>query len=243
MKKAFLMVFTLSLLFHAHSTLAQSPQASDRNLIFTEGTAEVMGQNDSARIAIGVVSYGRNLEQVSSANASKTKEVLKAIKDLNIESLKTKTSDYRVSLQKDYKLQPPKIKGYEVYNAIGVTLEEYEPDHLSRHVSKIVGKALENGANNIHHIQFYIKNNASLEKKALIQATEDALERARILANAANVKLKRIVALSTRPVQEPPGPHMLRTTAMKAEVMAVEPPIEIGESRIRVHVSLTCEIE
>jgi hypothetical protein len=243
MKKAFLMVFTVSLLFLTHSTLAQSPPASDRNLILTEGTAEVMGQNDSASISIGVMSNGRNLEQVSSANAHKTKEVLKAIKDLNIERLKTKTSSYRVSPQKDYKVRPPKIKGYEVYNAIGVTLEGFEPDHLSRHVSKIIGKALENGANNIHHIQFYIKNNASLEKKALIQATQDALERARILAKAANVKLKRIVALSTRPVQGPPEPHLLRTTAMKAEAMAVEPPIEIGESRIRVHVSLSYEIE
>ena len=243
MKKAFLMVLTVSLLSLAHSTLAQSPPASDRNLILTEGTAEVMGQNDSARISIAVVTDGRNLEQVSSANANKSKEIFKAIRGLNLERLKFKTSNYRVSPQKDYKVRPPKIKGYEVYNAIEVTLEGFEPDHLSRHVSKIIGKALENGANNIHHIQFYIKNNTSLEKKALIQATQDALDRARTLAKAAGVKLKRIVALSTRPIQRPPGPHMLRAADMKAEAMAVEPPIEIGESRIRVHVSLSYEIE
>ena len=234
MQKAFLMVLTVSLLSLAHSTLVQSPPASDRNLILTEGTAEVMGQNDSARISIAVVTDGRNLEQVSSANA---------IEDFNIERLKFKTSNYRVSPQKDYKVRPPKIKGYEVYNAIEVTLEGFEPDQLSRHVSKIIGKALENGANNIHHIQFYIKNNTSLEKKALIQATQNALDRARTLAKAAGVKLKRIVALSTRPIQRPPGPHMLRAADMKAEAMAVEPPIEIGESRIRVHVSLSYEIE
>jgi len=243
MQKAIIIVLTVSLLSLAHSTLAQSPPALDRNLILTEGTAEVMGQNDSARISIAVVTDGRNLEQVSSANASKTKGIFKAINGLNIERLKFKTSNYRVSPQKDYKVRPPQIKGYEVYNAIEVTLEGFEPDHLSGHVSKIVGQALENGANNIHHIQFYIKNNTSLEKKALILATQDALDRARTLAKAAGVKLKRIVLLSTRPIQRPPGPHMLRAANMKAEAMAVEPPIEIGASRIRVHVSLSYEIE
>jgi uncharacterized protein YggE len=130
-----------------------------------------------------------------------------------------------------------------VYNAIEIILEGFKPERLTRYVSKIIGKALENGANSIHHIQFYIKNDASLERKALIQATQDALDRARILAKAANLKLKRIVTLSTHPIQEPPRPRLMRSPAMKAEAMAAEPPIEIGESRVRVHVSLSYEIE
>lgn len=84
MKRAFIPVLTVSLLLMAHSTLAQCPSASDRNLILTQGMAEVMGQNDSARISVAVVTQGRNLEQVSSENAGKTKAVIQAIKGLNI---------------------------------------------------------------------------------------------------------------------------------------------------------------
>jgi uncharacterized protein YggE len=243
MKKAFVPVLMACLLSVAHSTFAQCPPALDRNLILTEGTAEVMGQNDSAKISIAVVSDGRNLERVSSENAGKTKGVLKAIKGLDIKNLKLKTSNYRVTPQKNYKARPPMIKGYEVHNAIELTLEGFEAEHLSKHVSKIVGKALESGANNIHHIQFYIKNKKPLEKEALTQATQEAMDRARTLAQAAGVKLKRIASISTHPIHMPPRPYMFRAADMKAEAAAGAPPIEIGESQIRVQVSVAYEME
>lgn len=243
MKRALIPVFMASLLSFSHYTFAQSLPALDRNLIFTEGIAELTGQNDSAKISIAVVTDGDDLEQTSSENASKTTGVITAIKGLNISNLKLKTSNYRVTPQKDHKARPPKIKGYEVHNAIEVTLEGFEPDHLSSHVSKIVGKALESGANSIHHIQFYIKNKEPLEKEALIQATQEAMDRARTLAQAAGVKLKRIVSLSTHPIHMPPSPQMFRAGVMKAEAAAVAPPIEIGESQVRVTVSVAYEIE
>jgi uncharacterized protein YggE len=242
MKIAFIPVLTVSLLLMAHSTLAQCPSASDRNLILTQGMAEVMGQNDSARISVAVVTQGRNLEQVSSENAGKTKAVIQAIKGLNIKDLKLKTSNYRVTPQRDYKARPPKIKGYEVHNAIEITLEGFEPEPLSKNVSMMIGKALESGSNNINHIQFYIKNKSALEKEALKQSTQEAMDRARTLAEAAGVKLKRIVSLSTQPIHIPTRQHMLRAAGMKTEASAA-PPIEIGESQIRVQVSIAYEIE
>ena len=242
MKKAFIPVLTVSLLLIAHSTFAQCPSAWDRNLILTQGMAEVMGQNDSARISVAVVTQGRNLEQVSSENAGKTKAVIQAIKGLNIKDLKLKTSNYRVTPQRDYKARPPKIKGYEVHNAIEITLEGFEPEPLSKNVSMMIGKALESGSNNINHIQFYIKNKSALEKEALKRSTQEAMDRAKTLAEAAGVKLKRIVSLSTQPIHIPTRQHMLRAAGMKTEASAA-PPIEIGESQIRVQVSIAYEIE
>ena len=242
MKKAFIPVLTVSLLLIAHSIFAQCPSASDRSLILTHGMAEVMGQNDSARISVSVVTQGRNLEQVGSENAGKTKAVIQAVKGLNIKDLKLKTSNYRVTPQRDYKARPPKIKGYEVHNAIEITLEGFEPEPLSKNVSMMIGKALESGSNNINHIQFYIKNKSALEKEALKQSTQEAMDRARTLAEAAGVKLKLIVSLSTQTIHIPTRQHMLRAAGMKTEASAA-PPIEIGESQIRVQVSIAYEIE
>ena len=206
MKKLTVLFLIAGLLSIVHTGFAQSPPVGERNVIITEGIGEVKGQNDSARISIGVMTEGKQLEEVSSENAIKTNEVLKVIKGLAISNLILKTSSYRVTPQKDYKIRPPKIKGYEVYNAIEVTLEGFVPEDLSTHCSTIVGKALESGANNIHHIQFYIKNKGSLEKEALTQATQAAIQRAETLARAAGVKLKSIVSLSTQPVHIPPAP-------------------------------------
>jgi uncharacterized protein YggE len=204
--------------------------------------AEITGQNDSAKVSVAVVTQGRNLEQVSLENADKTKAVIHTIKGLNIKDLKLKTSDYRVTPQRDYKARPPKISGYEIHNAVEITLEGFEPEPLSKNVSLMIGKALESGSNNINHIQFYIKNKSVLEKQALKQSTRQAMDRARALAEAAGVKLKRIVSLSTQPIHIPTRQHMLQAAGMRTEASAA-PPIEIGESQIRVQVSIAYEIE
>ncbi len=235
------LVLTICFLSIAGFSFAGSLQSSDRPLILTDGTAEVLGQNDSARISIAVVTSGRNLEQVSSENADRANSVLEVIKGLGIDNLKLKTSNYRVIPQKDYKVRPPRIKGYEVQNTVTAKLEGFGPALLSGHVSKIIGNALESGANSIHSIQFYIKNRRPLEKKALTRATREAIARAGTLARAAGLKLKRIVSLSSYPAYTPRGPRMFRANAMKEDAAA--PPIETGESRVHVKVSIAYEIE
>jgi uncharacterized protein YggE len=243
MKKAWILFLIAGLFLTARSTFAQSHSDMDRNLILTEGVAEVTGQNDSVRISISVVSEGPDLKQVSTENAVKTKNVIDGIKDLNLKNMDFKTSDYRVTPQRDYKARPPKIKGYEVYNTIDIKLEEMDPNQLSEYVSKVIGNALENGANSINYIQSYIKNRTPLEKEALMRATQEAKDRAETLAKAAGVNIKRIVKISTQPESFPPRPQMLRSAVMKAEAAPVSPPIEIGESQVLAHVSMVFEIE
>jgi uncharacterized protein len=243
MKKIFIMALLAGVFFNALVVSAESVTATDRNLIITDGTAEVIGENDSVKISIAVVTEGRNLEMVSAANRDTTGKVLMAVKALNIERLALKTIDYRVTPQRDYKAKPPKIKGYEVRNGVAVTLEGFAPDQLSTHVSLIVAKALKNGANNIHSIKFYIKDRTLLENKALARATRQAITRVEILAKAAGVKLKRIVSLSTYPVHMPPSPNMFRSAKMQRETETMAPPMEPGESLIQVQVSLAYEIE
>jgi len=239
MKNISIPILTACLLLIAPSGFAQSTQSLDRNLIITDGTGEILAQNDSAKISIAVVTDGRNLDAVSSENAAKTKAVLDALKGLGIENFKLKTSGYRVTPQRDYKARPPLIKGYEVFNAIEATMEGGTPEQLSQQVTKIIGKALDSGANSIQFVQFYIKNRESLENEALKKAVAQAVERAKTMAAAAGVKLRRIVSLSTQPQQMP---QMLRAVEMKADA-AMAPPMEIGESRVNAQVSIMYEIE
>ena len=64
--------------------LAASGSAAERNLIVTEGSSEVIGQNDSAAISLSVMSEGRDLEPVSTDNATTTAAVLKSLKGKTI---------------------------------------------------------------------------------------------------------------------------------------------------------------
>ena len=243
MQKAHVLVLLAGLLLISPAASAQPSPAADRNLILTEGSADVTGRNDSASVTIAVETSGRNLKQVGAANAAAGSAVIKALKALNLEALVLTTADYRMTPQRDYDLSPPRIKGYEVANSITATLEGLAPDQLAVHVSEIIEKALEQGANRINQVQFYIKDRAPLENLALTRATREAITRAETLAAAAGIKLKRIVSLSTGPMQRPGPPPVFRSAGMKAETAAMAPPIEPGESRIRVQVSLVYEIE
>ena len=224
-------------------SFSQNAYASERRLIYTEGTGTVTGQNDSAKLTIAVLSEGRDLEQANSENALKMKAVIGAIKGLNIKGLKLKTAGYRVTPQRDYKSKPPKLTGYEVFNAAEITLEGYQPEDLAEQVSMLVGKALENGANHIQHLFFYVKTKLPYEKVALTLATREAIERAKILAEAADVRIKGIVTISTQPIHEPIRPHVMRSAGVKAETAAMEPPMDAGESKIQVRVHVDHEIE
>ena len=243
MKKACFLLLIAVLFLQGHSTFAQSRSDADRNVILTEGTAEVTGPNDSVRISISVVTEGRNLEQAGTENADKSQKVINGMKDLNIKNLDLKTSNYRVIPQRDYKARPPEIKGYEIHNSIDIRLEELDPDQLSGYVSRVIGNALESGANSISYIQSYIKNRALLEKEALTRAIQEARDRAEIIAGAAGVRIKRVVKVSTHPDDQMPRPQMLRSAATEADTATLSPPIEIGESRVSAHVSMVFEIE
>lgn len=227
----------------SNATVAQSQPPLDRNLIFTQGTAEVTGQNDSARIHVSVQSEAREMENAAADNAARTDAVLKAIKTAGIRDLKVETGNYRVTPKKDFKARPPVIRGYEVSNEIEITTEGFEPKELSNQVSKVIGTSLESGANRIRNIQFYIKDNASLEKQGLRMATKEAVAQAHVLAEAAGVTLGRIVSISTQPIAVPLRGEMMRAAGMAAADASVEPPIESGESRINVRVSVVHEME
>lgn len=243
MKAFFLFLLTFCLTSLPNNVSAQSQHTLDRNFIFTQGTAEITGQNDSARIHISVQTEAREMEKAAADNAAKTDAVIEAIKALDIRDLKKKTANYRVTPKKDFKARPPVIRGYEVVNEIVITTEGFEPKELSAQVSKVVGTALEAGANMIRNIQFYINDRASLEKQGLRLATQEAVEQANVLAEAAGVRLGRIVSISTQPIAVPFRGDMFKAAGRVAGDASMEPPIESGESSISVHVDVVHEME
>jgi uncharacterized protein YggE len=222
---------------------AQEQHFQSRNHIFTQGSAEVTGQNDSAKLQLSIQTEAKAMDNAAVQNATRTEAVLQAIKNLKIPGLKMQTNNYRVVPQKDFKARPPVIRGYEVQNEIEVTAEGFPPKNLSDYISTVIDTALKKGANTVRTIQFYIKDKKRLEQQGLTLATQDAIDQAHILANAAGVKLGRIVSISTQPVAVPLRSNVFKVAAMADQEASMKPPIESGENTIYVNVSVVYEIE
>jgi uncharacterized protein YggE len=242
MKPLFFLSLALFIVAMPYAAIAQSQYMLNRNLVFAEGTADVTGQNDSARISLSVQSEAREMEEAAADNVTKTEAVLQAVKALRFKDLKVKTRNYSVTPQKDFKAKPPVTKGYEVRNEIEITTEGFAPKELSDQVSKVIETSLKNGANTVNNIQFYVKDKQMLEKQGLSLATKEAMAQAQILASAAGVKLGRIVSISTQPIAVPIRAEMFRSAGVAAQDASMKPPIESGESKIYFHVSVVYEI-
>ena len=231
------------LVLMAVGACAAPVQAEDcEKMIQTQAAAEVSGRNDSMIVSFAVVTESGNLSRANSENAEKAKKVMAAVKALKIPGMKIETANFQVIPKKDYKMRPYRIVGYEVQNSIDVTIEKAGPETLSGHGAGIMAAAMASGANRISRIHFYIKDMDVLENSALASATRKAKKRAGVMAEAAGVKIKKIVSIESVSASAGPAPRVMRANVMAAEEAAA-PPIETGESSIRMQVRICAEIE
>ncbi len=242
MMKYFVAIIFLLLLFCA-PVWAQSPCGSGQRLLLADGNAEMSAENDSVRLWMTVSTEHQSLDQAGSENTAKTKRVISALKALRIKEMKLKTARFQVMPQREREGRSRKIIGYEVRNTVQVTMEEVSAKIMAARVSKMIENGLENGVNSIANLSFYIKSIDELEKQALAQATQKAMAKAKVLAQAAKVKLLRIAKVSTQPGGHPRARAAFRGGEMAVNAAALAPPIEVGESKVTVNVSVAYEIE
>ena len=219
-----------------------APAAADtvRNLLEVQDQAETRAPNDSLRLLAAVVTEHKESGRAVAENARLSRDVLEALRGLKGEGLKLQTEQYRIQPRYDHKARPPRIAGYRVHNTVSATLEGMETARLAEAASQLADAAVQAGANNIQGVSFYVRDREAHEQSALREATRKAMARARVLAEAAGVRLKRIAYLDAD-APASPGVNRVRGAAMAER--GAPPPFETGESVFQARVTLRYEIE
>ncbi|MCC5621657.1 SIMPL domain-containing protein, partial [Nostoc sp. CHAB 5715] len=129
--------------------------------------------------------------------------------------------------------QAPKISGYAASNALTVRVRELSA------VGAILDKVVSLGVNQGGDISFVNDDPKPSLAEARKRAVGDAMDRARILAEAANVKLGRILSIEESPVRQGPVPmgKVMRAAAADSFV-----PVERGENSYGTSVNVVFEI-
>lgn len=213
-----------------------STVASNRlTTVTVSGNARVTAQPDMAIISISIVTQSSSALEAQQQNAVKTTAVINALQKIVPGAAEIKTSGYSLVPQRVYKENlPPTISGYEGRNSVLVTLND-----LNR-VGAVIDAATGAGANNVEGISFILRNDGEVRRKALTEATREAIDKANALAQALGGRLVRIIA-----VEESGGVPRPVIYAQR-EAMAVQTtdtPIEIGTLEINSQVLLIGEIE
>ncbi|MBN1453949.1 MAG: SIMPL domain-containing protein [Anaerolineales bacterium] len=150
-------------------------------LIQVSGTAVVNVIPDRVLIQLGVQSNGTTPQKVEVANSTTINKIIRALKVLGIEEKDIVTDWYVIQpLYDEY--DSLYIKGYRIHNIVAVTLRD-----ISK-VNKVIGAALDAGANQVVEVEFYLSDLRKYRDQARDLAMKAAKEKANDLASAAGAE-------------------------------------------------------
>lgn len=233
--------FILIALFPSISSYANDSQ-SEVPKITLSAQALIYKPADELQITIGVVELGDKAESVLAANSVKMQSVIASLESIGLTKADYQTGRFNIHpTYTPYPKDPPanwkaSINGYEVTNSIAI-----KTDKISM-AGKIIDAANKAGANSIENIHFALHDARNYWHEAVSQATANAINDANVIAQAAGVKLGRLlnVSLDSSNTISPRTNNIYFAKSMGNEAI---PPIEAGDVSITANVSISYEIK
>lgn len=157
------------------------------------GEAKINYTPDIAKINLGV-----QVEKYYSAEAALNRlnelvdKVVTSIKDTGISEADIQTQNYSLYPQYDYLEGVSKVSGYGANQQIIVTVRNIAEKKEA--VSQVIAVATKAGINQVNGISFDYSQIDELKQQARLEAITDARAKAQVIAQAADVKLDKIVS-------------------------------------------------
>lgn len=203
-------------------------------VIAVSGTGRVSGTPDEATITIGVQITAPTLAEATQQASTNMTKVLDAIKKQGVDPKDIQTGTYSVNPITNYKEgQPPQVTGYQVMNIVTVTVHDLDK------VGSVLDAGMSAGANYLGGVSFSIADPKPLQTEARTAAVKDAQSKAQTLAQAAGVKVGRVLSITEGASYNPP-PVPYRS-AMAADAVAPGP-VQAGSLEITSDVEMRFEI-
>ena len=208
--------------------------------ISMQGQGLISAKPDLAFITSGVTTQGKTAREALNTNTESMAELISVLKSSGIEDKDIQTSNFSVQPQYVYtdkygNSHPPEIVGYSVSNSVSVRIRNIDG------LGDVLDQAVSVGANTINSISFAVDDTKVLYNEARKRAMADAIEKAKLYANAANVELGRILNISESGNFQP-QPATARL-AMMETVGSAPVPVQAGELNFNVTVSVQWELE
>lgn len=221
----------------AHAASAQTPAAQERIPTLSlsgEGSAEA--QPELATVQVGVAVTAKVAKDALAENSRLLTAALNAAKESGIEPRDLQTSGLalRPDIVRAEKWPHREVIGYQVNNVVTLRV---------RDISKLGGlldRLVVLGINDIRSINFSVANPAPLIEQARAEAIKDAMRKAEKYAEAANLRIVRVLDITESGVETPSPRPLVLTRAASAPRPDV--PIEAGELVYRARVNAVFEI-
>lgn len=220
--------------------LAGSPafaaEGEKARTIVVTGAGEATKAPDMAYLTLGVEADGATASEALRKNSAQMEATIKTLRDAGVDKKDIQTSSLSVGARYDYSRegQAPRLIGYQATNTVSVKLRNLDQ------AGGVIDKAVASGSNRLDSISFGFADPKPLLNDARKSAVADARDRAGLYADAAGVKLGRVLQI-TDSVSAAPGPYPVAVRADALEAKAV--PIAAGEQSVGASVTVVYAIE
>lgn len=219
------------------NALAQTPPAQPRISTLTlTGTGTAEAKPEIAMVQIGVAVTAKVAKDALAENSKLLTAALNAAKESGIEPRDLQTSGLalRPDIIRAEKWPHREVIGYQVNNLVTMRVRD-----ISK-LGALLDRLVVLGINDIRSISFSVANPAPLIEQARAEAIKDVMDKAQKVADAANLRIVRVLELNESGVESPsPRPMVM---ARSATAPRVEVPIEGGELTYRARVNAVFEI-
>lgn len=215
------------------------------NTISVSGEGKVKAVPDVAIVTLGVIAQGKDAKETQNIAVEKINKITAFVKTLGIAKEDITTTQASINPRYNYESGQSKIVGFDSNQ--NVTVKVRGVDKNSDVVGKLMAGAVDNGANQVYGSQFTIDDPDALQQEARKAAIVKAKQKAEELAQAAGIKLGKVVS-----VQESTGGYMpVPMYADKAMGFggggmaepAMAPSVEPGSQEITQTVTLVFEVK
>ena len=171
------------------AAFAAPQQETPRPTLSVDGQGTGTATPDMATVTIGVTTQGKDAAKAQNDNAWVSNQIQSAVRGLGIDEKDIQTRNYsfypNYSTEKDHRNE---VTGYTVNNSVIVVVRDIKL------TGKVIDAALNNGANEINSLDFSASDTKAVRKVALLNAVQDARDKADIIAKGLG---KRIVGIQS----------------------------------------------
>lgn len=221
--------------------LAQTP-AQPVSVIVAAGESRLKVAPDQAWVVVAVESRDTKGPEARRLGAVAMTSVMAALKTTGLPTDAIQTIGFSLHPEYDYTNGRQRMKGFVVSNQLQVRIDKV--DQVAEVLDAVGGLALPASSTaTIGSLRFDLKDRAGIERKALMQAVQDAAERAKAMAAGAGMALGRVLrieengARSSMKFEAPPV--MMASRASEA----VATPITPSDIEVTAQVTVTVEIK
>lgn len=206
----------------------------DETLLQVQASGRAENRPDEARFTAGVSAIAGTGPAATEANAAKMNKVVAAIEALGVAKEDIRTTSLTVN-----RIDWGKNKGrFEAQNTVSVRIRKLDED--GRKASEAVGAATEAGANIMSGPDLVVSDREAATKSAYAAAYKAARTRAEAYAEAAGLKIDRVLIIRDGgQVGGPPMPYPVAEQMDAAQTVAPPaPPIRPGLQQAEVAVQV-----